>query len=157
MKQGFSSGSFIVGVMLGAVLAGAWFSGGASWLEASSLSFPAATSTPAAAESGAIAVSNQPAGDTVTIDSVTVPPPGVWVAVREVDGGDLGNVLGAARAGGPRSSLSISLLRSTIAGRSYAVELYRDDNDGPFDLASDSVYVDFTTGAPVVAYFTTTE
>lgn len=89
------------------------------------------------------------------MESVTVPPPGVWVAVREVQGNDLGNVLGAARAAGPRSNLSVPLLRATKAGRQYAVELYRDDNGGSFDPAANSVYVDFDTGARAVAYFTT--
>ena len=88
---------------------------------------------------------------------MTVPPPGVWVAVREVQGGDLGNVLGAARASGPRSNLSVPLLRATEPGHSYAVELYRDDNGGAFDPSVNSVYVDFTTGARVVEYFTTTK
>jgi hypothetical protein len=119
---------------------------------------PNATSTlPAATLSGAISVQNQSPGESVAIESVTVPPPGVWVAVREVQGTDLGNVLGAARVGGPRSNFSVSLLRATEPGHTYAVELYRDDGSGNFDLANDSVYVDFDTGQRVVAYFTTTQ
>jgi len=105
--------------------------------------------------SGAVSVTNQPAGPQVTIESVTVPPPGVWIAVREVVGNDLGNVLGAVRVTGPRSSVSIPLLRATQPGSSYAIELYRDGGNDVFDLSTDSVYVDFTTGAPVIAYFTT--
>ncbi len=106
--------------------------------------------------SGAVSVANQPAGSSVTIESVTVPPPGVWIAVREVHGNDLGNVLGAVRVTGPQSNVSIPLLRATQSGSSYAVELYRDSGNDVFDLVSDSVYVDFTTGAPVIVYFTTT-
>jgi hypothetical protein len=93
----------------------------------------------------------------VLIASLTVPPPGVWVAVRELSAGELGNVLGAVRVGGPRSNVSIPLLRATEAGHQYAVELYRDDNNGVFDPAVNSVYVDFGTGARVVVYFKTTD
>ena len=161
MTKRFSMGSFVAGVMLGALLTGAWFFGGTTALITSSPSSVAttlATSTePLSTGSDAVSVADQPSGSTVTIESVTVPPPGVWVAVREVQGGDLGNVLGAARASGPRSNLSVPLLRATEPGHSYAVELYRDDNGGAFDPSVNSVYVDFTTGARVVEYFTTTK
>ena len=93
----------------------------------------------------------------VTVESVTVPPPGVWVAVREMNGNELGNVLGAAWVNGPKSEVSVSLLRATKPGSSYAVQLYRDDGTGVFDSSINSVYVDFDTGTRVVAYFTTTE
>jgi hypothetical protein len=86
-----------------------------------------------------------------------VPPPGVWVAIREVSGRDLGNVLGAVRVVGPHTSVVVPLLRATEPNRSYAVQLYRDDGDGAFDPSINSVYVDFDTGARVVEYFTTTE
>ena len=143
--------------MLGALLTGAWFFGGTvALLPASSSSFLATSTESGVPASGAIAVANQLSGDTVMVESVTVPPPGVWVAVREVWGSDLGNVLGAARASGPHSNFPIPLLRATEPGRSYAVELYRDDAGGTFDPAMNSVYVDFDTGARVVAYFTTT-
>lgn len=145
--------------MLGALLVSAWFLNGNPSLTLplpSSSPLTAATSTsPTAPQSGALSVADQAAGDTVTVESVTVPPPGVWVAVREMHGTDLGNVLGAARAGGPRSNFSVPLLRATEPGRPYAVELYRDDGSGVFDLSKDSVYVDFDTSAPVVAYFRT--
>jgi hypothetical protein len=159
MTKHFSTSSFVAGIMLGALLAGAWFLGGISVPISRSVpssSFIATSTEPSSSESGAISVANQPAGDTVTIESVTVPPPGVWIAVREMQGNDLGNVLGAARASGPRSNLSVPLLRATEPGRSYAVELYRDDNNGTFDPSMNSVYVDFNTDARVIAYFTTT-
>ena len=106
--------------------------------------------------SGDVAVSDQAAGKSVLVDSVTVPPPGVWVAVEEVNqDGSLGKVLGAAKVGGPRSNVEVSLLRSTNAGMKYAVVLYRDDGDGTFELGQDSVYVDFDTGQPVEELFNT--
>ncbi len=156
----FSTWSFVAGVMLGALLSGAWFLGGGNSIiqsiPASSSSSVAISTEPMTQKSGALSVANQSSGDTVAVESVTVPPPGVWVAVRELNGNNLGNVLGAARVAGPHSDVSISLLRSTEADHSYAIELYRDDNNGAFDPSVNSVYVDFNTGAPVIGYFSTT-
>jgi hypothetical protein len=158
MIKHFSTNSFIVGIMFGILITGAWFFGGVSPFMPASPSMPFATTSTMASvqKSGSVSVSNQSSGDTVIVESVTVPPPGVWVAVREVNAGDLGNVLGAARVNGPRSNIEIPLLRATESGRPYAVQLYRDDGNGIFDVAVNSVYVDFDTGARVVAYFTTT-
>ncbi len=157
MKKPFSTPSFAAGLILGIVLTGAWFLGAGSVPAPAPAGTLLATSTVSTLpQSGAISVSNQAAGATVFVESVTVPPPGVWIAVREMNGNDLGNVLGAGRAGGPRSSISVSLLRATEPGREYAVELYRADGTGTFNPATLSVYVDFDTGEPVIAYFTTT-
>lgn len=144
--------------MLGALLVGIWAFGDSLPLPITPVSSSVQRTTAALppAESGAIAIADQPAGSTVIIDSVTVPPPGIWVAVREVNGSSLGNVLGAVRVNGPHTNISVPLLRATVPDLSYAVELYRDDGSETFDLANDSVYVDFATGAPVIAYFTTT-
>lgn len=161
MMKNFSTSSFIGGLMVGLLLAGAWFFRDGSVPLNVSPSSPFATSTQflptASTRSGAISVANQPSGDTVNVESVTVPPPGVWVAVREMNGNELGNILGAARVSGPRSAISVSLLRATLPRRSYAIELYRDDSSGVFNSSTNSVYVDFDTGERVVAYFTTTE
>ncbi|MFA6278959.1 MAG: hypothetical protein WCS97_01665 [Candidatus Paceibacterota bacterium] len=155
---GFSISSFVAGTMLGVLLAGAYFFGNDSLFLSTGLpsSFTATSTTQTAGESGAVSVADQPAGDIVMIESITVPPPGVWVAVREVQSNSLGNVLGAARVEGPRSALSVPLLRATVPEQSYVVQLYRDDAGSDFDPARNSVYVDFDTGAPVIAYFTTT-
>ncbi|MCX6787817.1 MAG: hypothetical protein NT108_01475 [Candidatus Kaiserbacteria bacterium] len=156
--MGFSTNSFIAGVMLGILLTGIWFfRGDLALLPMSSALLHATSTAVTTQESSAISVTKQSAGDTVTVESVTVPPPGVWVAVREITGGDLGNVLGAVHISGPLSTINVPLLRATAPDRTYAVELYRDDNNGVFDAAVNSVYIDFDTGARVVAYFTTTE
>ena len=159
----FSLNSFAAGGVFGILLACAWFYGGTTALPPIPFTSPVLETSelPTQQEreqSGALSIVDQPAGDTVSIESVTVPPPGVWIAVREVEehDGDLGNVLGALRVTGPRTSVSVPLLRATKAERPYAVELYRDDNIGTFDPAINSVYVDFDTGAPVVVYFSTT-
>ena len=158
MTKRFSPISFVAGFMLGTLFVSAWLFRGDFPTIALSSPAPVEDSVgikASAPESGAISVSDQPAGAEVAVESVTVPPPGVWVAVRDVNGIELGNVLGALRVSGPRSALSIPLLRATEPGLPYAVELYRDDGSDTFDVATDSVYVDFATGAPVIARFTT--
>jgi len=167
MMDSFSVYSFVTGLMLGILVTGAYFLGGADFSPLSLPStLPLATSTESAITapdtaqetSGALSVADQVAGDTAVIESVTVPPPGVWIAIREVNGDDtLGNTLGAARVTGPRTNVPVSLLRATQAGNRYAAELYRDDNNGAFDPSVNSVYVDFDTGMRVVAYFRATE
>ncbi|HEX8946969.1 MAG TPA: hypothetical protein VF829_02020 [Candidatus Paceibacterota bacterium] len=108
-------------------------------------------------ESGAVSVNAQPAGSSVLVESVTVPPPGVWVAVQETRDGELGNVLGATRLHGPLSNVTVNLLRNTEPDSTYAIALYRDGGDGGvFDMKVDSAYVDFDSGERVVAPFRTT-
>jgi hypothetical protein len=158
MTPRFSATSFIIGTMVGVVLAGAWFFSDNAALSFGP-SFPLSSTSTASStqESDAISITSQKAGTIVIVESVTVPPPGVWVTVREVQGSTLGNVLGATHIGGPVSQASITLLRATEPNRPYAVELYRDDNEGNFDPAKNSVYIDFDTGAAVIARFTTSE
>jgi hypothetical protein len=161
MMKPFSMSSFVGGFMLGAIVVAAWLLGGDFSSIASTVYTPhpseqtVSTPKPKSSESGAVSVTDQSAGSNVSVESVTVPPPGVWVAVREMNGNDLGNVLGAVRVTGPRSNVTVPLLRATVPGSTYAIELYRDDGNDVFDLSADSVYVDFTTGEPVITYFTT--
>jgi hypothetical protein len=117
----------------------------------------ASSTNPLPPNSGDVAVADQPAGNTVLVDSVTVPPPGVWVAVEEVnEDGTLGNVLGATLVGHPATNVSVALLRSTLPNQTYAVVLYRNDGDGQFNITNESLYVDFTTGQQVEELFKTT-
>lgn len=142
--------------MVGLIFAGAWFFGKDSSLLLAPVSLTAEDigSVP---ESGDVVVADQTAGPEVIVKSVAAPVSGIWVAIREMSGKDLGNVLGAARITGLQTNIIVSLLRATEPGRSYAVELYRDDNNGLFDPSANSVYVDFETGLRAVAYFKTTE
>jgi len=148
-------GAFVIGILL----ASAWFLEarlpGAGAPPAQTSTTTAATSSLATATSDVLAVHDQSAGSTVVVDSVQVPAPGVWVAVEELRDGNLGNILGAARVTGPATGVSVSLLRATVPGSTYAVVLYRDNGDGEFDATSDSIYVDFNTGERVVALFKT--
>jgi hypothetical protein len=159
MMKNFSMSSFVAGVMFGALLAGAWFfsDNSALFLPSGSFSRLATSTENMVQKSGMISVTDQSFGDTVVVESVIVSLPSVWIAVREMNGTNLGNVLGAARVGDLRTRVVIPLLRATEPGRTYAVQLYRDDASEPFDPAIFSVYVDFDTGARVVTYFTTTE
>jgi hypothetical protein len=157
MIRSFSPGSFISGLIVGMLLAGSWVVTGDQSFMSSLSTAPSPRAPQAVIESGVVSVADQSAGPTVEVESVTVPPPGVWVAIREVNGNELGNVLGALRVKGPRRLVSVPLLRPTEPRVSYAVELYRDDGDERFDLATDSVYVDFTTSVPAIARFVTTD
>ena len=151
MTRYFSSTSFIAGTMFGLLIAGIWFSHGDT---IGTFSRPATLSE---TSSSVLSVISQAAGSEVVVDTIQVPITGVWVAVRELEGEVLGNVLGAARISGTHTAFSVPLLRATEPGRTYAIELYRDDNDGVFDVAANSVYIDFDTSAPVIVHFNTTE
>ncbi|MHB1163444.1 MAG: DUF7282 domain-containing protein [Minisyncoccota bacterium] len=162
MRKNFSLNSFTVGFMLGAILVGAWFLGGNLSTGTLPATAPSLTTNVTSASevtpspNGALAVADQPAGSSVTVESVTVPPPGVWIAVQETENGALGNVLGATRVHGPLSGVVVNLLRNTEPGQTYAVVLYRDGGDGGvFDLKIDSVYVDLDSGKRVLALFRT--
>lgn len=102
-----------------------------------------------------VSVSNQSAGTTVFVDSVSVPPPGVWVAVHEQNNGTLGSILGASRVRFQSTQVAIELLRPTLPTSHYAVVLYRDDGDNVFSLTTDSVYVDLESGTRVEVSFET--
>ncbi len=154
MFSNFSLQSFASGVALGIVLSVAWLTGGPETYLRQDPPSSVQAGNEVPPESGAITVVLQKAGASVTIESLTVPPPGVWVAVRDVAGKELRNVLGAVKVGGPKTHFSIPLLRETVPGKLYAVELYRDDSSGTFN-PNLSAYVDFDTGKRVTAYFKT--
>lgn len=107
--------------------------------------------------SALLSISDQPAGTEVIVSSVSVAPPGVWVAIHEEsEEGTLLGVLGAARVRWQSTDVTVSLLRATEAGKNYIAVLYRDDGDDVFLLEKDSVYVDFESGKRVEAQFATT-
>jgi hypothetical protein len=144
----------VLGFLCGIVVAALWFT--THGAEPAQKAAPVATSTSQTNSENAVVVHDQAAGGHVVVDSVNVPPPGVWVAVAEMRGGTVMNVLGVGHVFGPATDVSVRLLRDTIPAQSYAIVLYRDDGDGQFDLHKDSVYVDWNTGERVVALFKTT-
>ena len=81
-------------------------------------------------DSESVSVSNQAAGTSVVLSSVTFSETG-WVAVRD----DRGWTLGAKRFdAGTQSNIAVTLLRATEAGQRYQVLLYIDDGDRAFDV-----------------------
>ena len=91
-----------------------------------------ANMTPATTE--VITVSDQPAGDSVRIASVTLSKTG-WVAVR-----DSLRIYGAAwLAAGTHENVSVPLLRNTTSGDKYSVVLYVDNGNKQFDMHADSL------------------
>lgn len=84
-----------------------------------------------------VEVSAQPAGNVVSVSSATLTEDG-WIVVHEVIGGVVANALGAMRAGkGVNTAVTISLLRGTTVGSTYAVVLYNDKGDREFSLVTD--------------------
>jgi hypothetical protein len=87
----------------------------------------------------AFSVNNQVAGKTVNVLNVTTAG-STWVAVRDYQGGKLGNILGARRIDVPsQAGVAVQLLRPTLAGHIYAVVLYRDNGDKLFSSKTDTL------------------
>ncbi len=89
---------------------------------------------------GSLVVSDQAAGNIVTIDSATFPTKEGWVAVRSYPNGQLGSILGAARFSAEQGLApeTVALLAATTPGRTYAVVFFTDDGDREFNLAGDA-------------------
>jgi hypothetical protein len=95
----------------------------------------------------AVLVSDQAAGNTVTVASVETSE-STWVAIREGVNGGMGNILGASRIdAGASNNIVVDLLRPTMAGNDYYVVLFNDNGDRMFDhkidmpLSSDGVII----------------
>ncbi len=89
---------------------------------------------------GAIAVSDQDAGKVVELDSVEFPADAGWIGVRDYENGQMSGLLGVARFNIEEGLTpdTISLLRATVAGKTYAVIFYADNGDKTFSLANDA-------------------
>ncbi len=117
-------------------------------VKSGSLSSPSAT---VGGTTASFSVSAQAAGLTVNVMNVKADAP-TWVAVRDYRGGQLGNVLGARRIEQSQAGVAVQLLRSTKAGETYAVVLYRDNGDKLFSHQTDTLVT--ANGAAVVGTFT---
>jgi hypothetical protein len=93
----------------------------------------------------------QPAGLSVSISQASVSGSS-WIVVYESRNGERGNALGAALFTPERSSGSVRLLRTTIAGQTYFVGHHRDNGDRVFSLEKDAPVVG-TNGEPVLVQF----
>ncbi len=104
----------------------------------------------------AIRVSDQPAGETVVVDSIALKQTG-WVAVQEDRNGLPGNILGVQRLSvGEYDAVTVHLLRATVAGGRNYITVFNDDGDGTFDHKKDLLLVD-SEGEVIMSSFTTTE
>ncbi len=89
-----------------------------------------------------IVIKNQPAGLRVIINSVALSNDG-WVAVREDNNGEPGNILGARRFNtGIYKQELIELLRNTVEGETYYAVIYLDDGDKIFNYEKDIIVTD---------------
>ena len=81
-------------------------------------------------------ITDQPAGDTVTVTGVSVSEP-VWVAVRDFKNGTIGNILGAQKVFAGDTATTITLLRPTLAGATYKAVAYKDVGSSAFNYKED--------------------
>lgn len=97
-----------------------------------------------------VSVDDQKAGNLVFIKHSEVSKP-TWIAVREIVGESLGNILGAGMVTSAADDVPVTLLRSTVTGQKYAVFLYQDNGDGEFNSKTDLLVMQ--NGAPVATTF----
>lgn len=156
---------FIIGVIIGGGSVWSWFGQSAlapevkeeAPLEVTEESIIGKTNTfinQELSKNAAIHVSNQPSGNSVVIDKVTLEEGG-WVVIHEGTEGSIGNALGAVRLDAGEHQVKVDLLRATVEGVIYRAVLYRDNGDRQFNLDSDFPVID-STGGPVVTMFVTT-
>ena len=88
---------------------------------------------------GSVEVNDQPASNSIVLESATYPISEGWIGVREYNAGNLGFILGVVKFSESNGLVPsrITLQRSTTAGREYAVVIYTENGDGAFNLASD--------------------
>jgi hypothetical protein len=84
----------------------------------------------------ALAVSDQTAGSSVAVSSMTLFRKS-WVAVEAMDG----SILGAGLFPADSTSGTIPLLRDTVVGEQYEVVIYDDATDKDFDFHQDHLVV----------------
>ena len=86
-------------------------------------------------------VADQSAGGVVYVSQLVFAEES-WIAVREDNNGELGNILGAHRYPVGKQDGVIELLRNTEAGKTYYVVIYVDDGDKKFDHKKDVLLTD---------------
>ncbi len=114
------------------------------------------TATSVSASAVDLEVNNQLSGNHVNITSVTFPSMGGWVVIHEVSEGELGNALGAQYFSEGSWSGTVSLLRNTVVGNTYAAVLYGDNGDRQFTLTTDKPLTDVGTSQVIMKFFVAT-
>lgn len=113
------------------------------------------TNAPVVVNGGSVDVEDQQAGGAVALSGIEYPDTTGWVVVREeLDGGELGNILGAARFDTEvgLTPEEVRLLRETEAGKTYHVIVYSENGDNVFDL-QDDLPVETADGELIEAVF----
>ena len=87
----------------------------------------------AVSDGEAVAVSNQAAGMSVALSSMSLTH-ATWIAVRD----DM-SILGAAWFPSSATQGTVELQRATESGKSYRVVMYVDDGDKKFDMHKDQL------------------
>jgi cytoskeletal protein RodZ len=88
---------------------------------------------------GSLSVDDQPAGKTVILGKTSYPDENGWIVVRDYANGAVGNILGAARYSTTEglTPTKVTLLRSTVAGKTYTVMFHSENGDKKFSSADD--------------------
>jgi hypothetical protein len=88
---------------------------------------------------GAVKVSEQPAGTSVALESATFPSDEGWIGVRDYVDGQIGGILGVARFSKEQGLVpqEITLQRSTKSGNTYAIVFFSESGDRIFNTAND--------------------
>lgn len=88
---------------------------------------------------GNVSVVDQPASASIKMESAIYPVSEGWIGVRDYQNEQLGMILGVVRFSESQGLVpdEITLLRSTVPGKDYAVVIYTEDGDFEFNLAGD--------------------
>lgn len=102
------------------------------------------SNTSAQIGSGSVEVTSKVAGESVAVEVSEFPADHGWVAVRDVNDGVLGNMLGATEYNVTEGRIptSVGLFRATEAGKTYKVVFYTENHNfdaKPMDLESEMV------------------
>lgn len=161
-------GTFVGGLIVGIILAWGWWAvahkdntavtaNGTATVNKTETSAATTKGSASAAsdivlEGGELTVASpQTAGQSVHIDNATVSKP-TWVVVYDDLNGKPGNILGAQLFFTSGSGI-VTLLRPTMAGKTYLVGRSIDDGDRKFQKGSDQPVAD-ANGNPIVTSFT---
>lgn len=130
-------GAFLVGLIVGLGAYYVWDNRSGTMSRQESEGNVATDTVDITAAKNSVTVSDQLAGFTANIDTVTLAQDG-WIVVQEdVDGEPL-YLLGASRrSAGTHDNVSVELLRNTEEGNLYYAVIYTDDGDRQFDNKKD--------------------
>ena len=107
--------------------------------------------------SNRIVVSNQQAGNTVTVDLAELASPG-YVVIHEDNNGSPGPVIGASSLiEGRRANFQINLKRNSKNGENLYAMLHKDDGDSTYEFPGDDTPVKDESGKVVVSKFSIVE